>query len=289
MDDIYATRNRCSAEIARSDPPTMAYRAQPSIQVLEVRPYTTAARGLGQPGRHAHALRVHRARRSAPGVRRVRRGRHDCAADACVEHRALARLEGPDRVPGPALPGRHVRRAGQRPLRPAFGAAAYAEGEFAADTIAVMDATDTRDAVLVALSSGANWAVHVAADHPERVLGIFAMSPRASSTSTPRARRPPSPVGRTDRRDPRARRSTTSTTGSRVVTRTSWPSSSRRCTSSRTRPSRSRTASAGEWRPRRDPRRHHRRPARSGRRGVHAARGGLRTGSLSGDRRARDP
>ena len=67
-------------------------------------------------------------------------------------------------------------RGNGRSDRPA-GAAAYAEGEFAADTIAVMDATETRDAVLVALSSGANWAVHVAADHPDRVLGIFAMSP----------------------------------------------------------------------------------------------------------------
>ncbi len=66
-------------------------------------------------------------------------------------------------------------RGNGRSDRPA-GAPAYAEGEYAADTIAVMDATDTRDAVLVALSSGATWAVQVAADHPERVLGIFAMS-----------------------------------------------------------------------------------------------------------------
>ncbi len=68
--------------------------------------------------------------------------------------------------------GRGNGRSG-RPVQPA----AYADEEYAADTIAVMDATATDRAVLVALSSGATWAVHVAAGHPERILGIFAMSP----------------------------------------------------------------------------------------------------------------
>lgn len=57
------------------------------------------------------------------------------------------------------------------------GAASYTDEEFAADTVAVMDGTDTSCAVLVALSCGATWAVHVAAGHPERVLGIFAIAP----------------------------------------------------------------------------------------------------------------
>ncbi|HEX2706193.1 MAG TPA: alpha/beta fold hydrolase [Candidatus Lustribacter sp.] len=68
--------------------------------------------------------------------------------------------------------GRGSGRSG-RPL----GAAAYTNEQYADDTLAVMDATGTREAVLVALSCGATWAVHAAAEHPERVLGIFAMSP----------------------------------------------------------------------------------------------------------------
>jgi pimeloyl-ACP methyl ester carboxylesterase/predicted glycosyltransferase len=57
------------------------------------------------------------------------------------------------------------------------GAAAYTDEEYAADTLAVMDATDTREAVLVALSCGVAWSVHVAAQEPSRVLGLFALSP----------------------------------------------------------------------------------------------------------------
>ena len=68
--------------------------------------------------------------------------------------------------------GRGCGRSG-RPV----GAAAYTNEQFAADTIAVMDATDTTEAVLVALSCGAAYSVHVAADHPDRVTGIFAIGP----------------------------------------------------------------------------------------------------------------
>lgn len=57
------------------------------------------------------------------------------------------------------------------------GAAAYADEEFAADALAVLDATGTDQAVLVSLSAGATWSVRVAAEHPERVLGLFAISP----------------------------------------------------------------------------------------------------------------
>src|SRR5215211_2382482 len=45
------------------------------------------------------------------------------------------------------------------------GAAAYTEVEFAADALAVMDATATRRAVLVSLSCGALWSTVLAADH----------------------------------------------------------------------------------------------------------------------------
>jgi pimeloyl-ACP methyl ester carboxylesterase/predicted glycosyltransferase len=57
------------------------------------------------------------------------------------------------------------------------GAAAYANAECAADILAVLDATSTKRAVLVALSCAATWAVHAAAEHPERVAGIVAISP----------------------------------------------------------------------------------------------------------------
>ncbi|MCL3818983.1 alpha/beta fold hydrolase [Aeromicrobium wangtongii] len=67
-------------------------------------------------------------------------------------------------------------RGSGRSDRP-VGAAAYSDEEFAADTVAVMDATGTASAVLVGLSCGATWAVHVAAGHPDRVRGVFAIAP----------------------------------------------------------------------------------------------------------------
>ncbi len=57
------------------------------------------------------------------------------------------------------------------------GAPAYADAEYAADALAVLDATDTDRAVLVALSCGVTWGVHLAAGHPDRVSGLFAISP----------------------------------------------------------------------------------------------------------------
>ncbi|MBV9512893.1 MAG: alpha/beta fold hydrolase [Mycobacteriaceae bacterium] len=57
------------------------------------------------------------------------------------------------------------------------GAGAFADTECAADVVAVLDATATRRAVLVGFSCGATWAVHVAAEHPERVLGVVAIAP----------------------------------------------------------------------------------------------------------------
>jgi pimeloyl-ACP methyl ester carboxylesterase/predicted glycosyltransferase len=46
---------------------------------------------------------------------------------------------------------------------------AYREHEFAADAVAVMDATGTERAVIVGLSAGALWGALLAAEHPERV------------------------------------------------------------------------------------------------------------------------
>src|SRR5437763_8968706 len=47
---------------------------------------------------------------------------------------------------------------------------AYADEEFAADCLAVMNATGTERAILVALSAGARWALLLAAGPPDRVL-----------------------------------------------------------------------------------------------------------------------
>ena len=144
---------------------------------------------------------------------------------------------------------------------------AYAEREFAADALAVMDAAGVERAVVVGLSAGALWGVLLAAEHPERVAAaVFIARRRRRSPSTPRASRRRS----TSRSSPtRAGTSTTATTGSRT-TATSSSSSSGRCSPSRTRPSRSRTASGGAWRRRRRRSRSPTRPraARSGR--VHA-------------------
>jgi pimeloyl-ACP methyl ester carboxylesterase len=57
------------------------------------------------------------------------------------------------------------------------GAAAYTNAEYAADALAVLDATGTDRAVVVGLSAGASWAVHLAAEHPERVSGVLALGP----------------------------------------------------------------------------------------------------------------
>lgn len=67
-------------------------------------------------------------------------------------------------------------RGSGRSSRPS-GAAAYTDGEYAADIVAVMDATGTENAVLVTESCGASWAVHVAAKHASRVEGLFAIAP----------------------------------------------------------------------------------------------------------------
>ncbi|MGH2947714.1 MAG: alpha/beta fold hydrolase [Solirubrobacteraceae bacterium] len=58
-------------------------------------------------------------------------------------------------------------------------AGAYAEREFAADALAVMDATATERAVLVGLSAGVLWGALLAADHPERVEGAVFIAPAA--------------------------------------------------------------------------------------------------------------
>ena len=57
------------------------------------------------------------------------------------------------------------------------GADAYTDEEYAADTVAVLDAAQVDAAVLVSLSRGVSWAVRVAAAHPDRVRGLLVIAP----------------------------------------------------------------------------------------------------------------
>jgi pimeloyl-ACP methyl ester carboxylesterase/predicted glycosyltransferase len=75
------------------------------------------------------------------------------------------------------MDGRGNGRSG-RPV----GSAAYAETEFAADALAVMDATLTDRAVLVSFSLGAIRALLLAAEHPERVAGALFIAPTVGLT-----------------------------------------------------------------------------------------------------------
>jgi pimeloyl-ACP methyl ester carboxylesterase len=67
-------------------------------------------------------------------------------------------------------------RGNGRSDRP-VGSSAYHPTEFAADAIAVMDATGTDTAVLVAFSFGTRWALELGTSHPERVLGVVFIGP----------------------------------------------------------------------------------------------------------------
>ena len=140
-------------------------------------------------------------------------------------------------------------RGNGRTDRPAT-ADAYSEREFAADALAVMDATGTERAVVVGIVGGR------AVGRPARRRAPGARGRRGVH----RARRAvrPAPGARRARRSTsrssptRAGASTTATTGS-STTATSSSSSSARSSRSRTRPSRSRTAWAGASRPRARP------------------------------------
>ena len=60
-----------------------------------------------------------------------------------------------------------------RPMDPA----AYDEAEFAADALAVLDATGTERAVIASLSLGAQRALLLATEHPERAAGAVFIGP----------------------------------------------------------------------------------------------------------------
>jgi pimeloyl-ACP methyl ester carboxylesterase/predicted glycosyltransferase len=60
------------------------------------------------------------------------------------------------------------------------GSDAYAEAEFAADALAVLDAAAAEKAVIVSLSMGAQRALILGAEHPERVAGLVFIGPALS-------------------------------------------------------------------------------------------------------------
>jgi pimeloyl-ACP methyl ester carboxylesterase/predicted glycosyltransferase len=76
-------------------------------------------------------------------------------------------------------------RGNGRSDRPAAG---YGEAEFAADALAVMDATATERAVLVSLSLGAQRALLLAAEHPDRVAGTVFIGPGTPLAALPEDR-----------------------------------------------------------------------------------------------------
>ena len=101
------------------------------------------------------------------------------------------------------------------------------------------------------MSCGASWAVHVAAGHPERVLGLVAIAPSCGSR---RRRRPSGTTSPWDEPLDTHRglgEVQQALLARRRLRRLRRSSSSGRCSPSRTRPSRSRTASAGRTRSRR--------------------------------------
>jgi pimeloyl-ACP methyl ester carboxylesterase len=91
-------------------------------------------------------------------------------------------------------------RGNGRADRPS-GAEAYRPAEFTADALAVMDATGTERAVLVALSLGATWALELGALHPERVAGIVFIGPTLPLVPMPPERRADSFTKRLDTTD----------------------------------------------------------------------------------------
>ncbi|WP_436497578.1 alpha/beta fold hydrolase [Actinokineospora sp. HUAS TT18] len=63
--------------------------------------------------------------------------------------------------------------ASDRPVGPA----AYADTEFAADALAVLDAAGIDRAVLVGISAGGLWGLRLCAEHGDRVLGAVFIAP----------------------------------------------------------------------------------------------------------------
>jgi pimeloyl-ACP methyl ester carboxylesterase len=64
-------------------------------------------------------------------------------------------------------------------------ASAYSEREFAADAVAVLDATETERAVIIGFSLGGQRGLLLAAEHPERIQGAVFVGPSFPGGGTP--------------------------------------------------------------------------------------------------------
>jgi len=73
-----------------------------------------------------------------------------------------------------------------RPAEPT----AYADVEFVADAVAVLDATDTDRAVVAGVSMGGHWAALLAGLHPHRISGAILIAPSTSLMPLDTARLP---------------------------------------------------------------------------------------------------
>src|SRR5689334_22409050 len=80
-------------------------------------------------------------------------------------------------------------RGNGRSDRP-VGARSYLAAEYAADALAVMDATGTERAVIMSLSRGASYSLHLAAACPERVAAQVFISPTTPLAPFSSARMP---------------------------------------------------------------------------------------------------
>ena len=125
--------------------------------------------------------------------------------------------------------------------------AAYSLNNCVADALAVMDATEAGEAILVGLSFGGLLACCIAAYHPERakaaiLAGVAGVVGPTHSHMTAEA------LPDASARPSRAGTSTIAPTGWRTIP-TSPSTSSRTSSPSRIRPSRSRTGSPGPTRP----------------------------------------
>src|SRR5205823_13129457 len=75
-------------------------------------------------------------------------------------------------------------RGNGRSDRP-IGPEAYEEREYVADALAVMDTTDTDQALVVSLSMGGQRSLMLAAQHPERTLGVVFIAPAVPLVTRP--------------------------------------------------------------------------------------------------------
>ena len=83
-------------------------------------------------------------------------------------------------------------RGNGRSDRPA-DVAAYADTEFVADAVAVLDATGVERAIVVGLSMGGGWALRLAAEHPDRLEAVVFEGP-AVPIADPLSQPPPRPA-----------------------------------------------------------------------------------------------